>query len=351
TGASAALENGPDGPIPALDARILVVEDEEQNLRALARILSAGGYGSVRAISDSRRALEEFRAFQPDLILLDLHMPLLDGFDVLALLRPEIPPTSYLPVIMLTGDSRAEIRQRALSAGVGDFLLKPFDVVEVLLRIANQLKIRSLQLPLATQNRDLEHLVLARTRELEDAQVEVLERLASAGEYRDDDTGRHVQRVAALSEALARARGLGEMRASLIRRAAPLHDIGKIGIPDEILLKPGRLTEAEFAVMRNHTTIGARILHGGRSDLMRLAERIAHSHHERWDGAGYPTGLAGDAIPIEARLVAIADFFDALTHDRPYRPAWPLNRVLAEIALTRGRHFDPAVADTFLALD
>jgi putative two-component system response regulator len=179
----------------------------------------------------------------------------------------------------------------------------------------------------------------------------VLERLAVAAEFRDDDTGRHTQRVAAVAEVLAQALGLGGERVALLRRTAPLHDVGKIGIPDQILLKPGRLSPEEFDVMKTHTTIGSRILGGGRSALMRMAELIARSHHERWDGAGYPDQLSGEAIPIEARVLAVADFFDALTHARPYRPAWPLDRVRAEILELRDRHFDPRVVDVFFGLE
>ncbi|HEY7683321.1 MAG TPA: HD domain-containing phosphohydrolase [Gemmatimonadales bacterium] len=332
------------------EARILVIDDEDLNLQLLEGIFGNAGYRAVNCTADSRQALAVFREFRPDAILLDLHMPGLDGFGVLHALREELAADNHLPVIMLTGDSRTEVRQQALAGGARDFLLKPFDGVEVLLRIGNLLETRFLHLELKEQNRQLEGMVLARTRQLDESQLEVLERLASAAEFRDDDTGRHTQRVAALSEALARAVGIEENGANLIRRAAPLHDVGKIGIPDQILLKPARLTEAEFTVMRTHTTIGAQILAGGQTDLIRMAERIARSHHERWDGEGYPDGLAADDIPIEARLVTIADYFDALTHARPYRPPWSLERVTAEICGLSGRHFDPRLVAAFIRL-
>jgi putative two-component system response regulator len=332
------------------EARILVIDDEDLNLQLLEGILGNAGYRAVCCSAESRQALAMFREFRPDVILLDLHMPGLDGFGVLHALRQELEADNNLPVIMLTGDSRTEIRQRALAGGARDFLLKPFDGIEVLLRIGNLLETRFLHLELKEQNRQLEGMVLARTRQLDESQLEVLERLASAAEFRDDDTGRHTQRVAVLAETLARAVGMEERGASLIRRAAPLHDLGKIGIPDQILLKPARLTEAEFTVMRTHTTIGAQILSGGQTDLIRMAERIARSHHERWDGEGYPDGLAGDAIPIEARLVAIADYFDALTHARPYRPPWSFERVTAEIFGLSDRHFDPSLVAAFSRL-
>ncbi|HLA15233.1 MAG TPA: HD domain-containing phosphohydrolase, partial [Gemmatimonadaceae bacterium] len=198
------------------------------------------------------------------------------------------------------------------------------------------------------QNESLEHRVTDRTRELEEAQVEILQRLAAAAEFRDDDTGEHTHRVGHMAALIATGLGLSAPHVDLIRRAAPLHDVGKIGIPDSILLKPGRLTREERRIMQTHATIGAAMLAGGNSTLVQMAERIARSHHERWDGKGYPDGSAGELIPIEARIVAVADFLDALAHNRPYRPAWPLEKALAKIAAERGGHFDPAVVDAIL---
>ena len=347
-----AVEAGPStgrlGVARFPDARILVIDDEDYNLQLLAAILGTAGYRTVLTSCHPRDVLSTYRQFQPDVVLLDLHMPGLDGFGVLDALRTEIPPGINLPIIMLTGDGRTEVRQRALASGARDFLIKPFDALEVLLRLTNQLETRFLHLALEQQNRQLEGMVLARTRQLDESQLEVLERLASAAEFRDEDTGQHTQRVATLAEALARAIEIYPEQVDLIRRAAPLHDVGKIGIPDQLLHKPARLTEEEFAVMRTHTTIGAQILAGGQTDLIRLAERVARSHHERWDGGGYPEGLAGPAIPIEARIVALADYFDALTHARPYRPALPVERVTSEITALSGTHFDPGLVTAFL---
>ncbi|HSE68409.1 MAG TPA: HD domain-containing phosphohydrolase [Gemmatimonadales bacterium] len=330
-------------------ARILVVDDEASNVEILVRILARAGFRHVKGTTDPRGALQLLEDHNPDLILLDLQMPAMDGLAVLTQLRAAIPSDCYLPILMLTANDSVQMRQRALSMGAKDFLGKPFDISEVLLRIRNLIETRSLHLALRAQNQNLERRVAERTAALERTQVEVLERLAAAAEFRDDATGRHTQRVAALAGALAVDLGVGETVSSLIRRAAPLHDVGKIGVPDRILLKPGRLTPRELGVMRTHTTIGARILGGGKSAMIQMAQRIAQSHHERWDGKGYPYGLAGEAIPLEARIVAIADFFDALTHDRPYRSARPVEIVRVEISRRSGAHFDPQVAEAFLS--
>jgi putative two-component system response regulator len=221
----------------------------------------------------------------------------------------------------------------------------------VLLRIRNLLETHFLYQTLRGQNAELERKVTERTKELEQSQLEVLERLAAAVEFRDDDTGNHTKRVAQISAMLARAIGLEEATVELISRAAPLHDIGKVGIPDNILLKAGALTADEFEIMKTHTVIGSRMLSKGRSELVRFSQRVARSHHEWWDGSGYPDRVSGQAIALEARVVAAADFLDALTHDRPYRPAWALDDTLAEIQRRSGSHFDPTIAKALLGID
>ncbi len=331
-----------------ISARILLVDDDETNLRLLSRILERNGYTSVRSTTEGTAVAAIARDYDPDLLLLDLHMPPPDGFEILAQLSPLIGGPKRLPVLVLTGDDTPETKRRALSLGARDFLAKPFDATEAMLRVRNLIETRLLQRALETTNTRLESKVAERTSDLERAQVEIMERLGRASEFRDDDTGRHTQRVGGLSAAIALAVGLDHRTVELLRLAAPLHDVGKIGIPDHILLKPGALTAEEMAVMRTHTLIGARILSGGRSELVKMAERIALSHHECWDGAGYPNGVAGADIPIEARIVALADCVDALSHNRPYRSSRPIDDIVREVQRSSGSHFDPDIVDALL---
>jgi putative two-component system response regulator len=329
------------------DARILVVDDVQANIQLLERILRQNSYTNIRALTDSREVLGTYVAWEPDLVLLDLHMPHLDGFAVLQQLST-LPHAGAVPVLVLTADITPDVRQRALALGAKDFVAKPFDITEVVLRIKNLLETRFLYVRLQQHSGHLERQVRARTRALEAAQLEIVDRLARAAEYRDDATGEHIRRVGELSAQIAAAYGLSATDVALIRHAAPLHDIGKLGIPDHILLKPGRLTFEERAQMQTHTTIGARLLSRGSSSLVQVAEQIALRHHERWDGTGYPHGLRGDNIPLVGRIVAIADVFDALRSSRPYKPAWPVEHALDEIKRQRGRQFDPHLVELFL---
>lgn len=329
-------------------ARILIIDDETANVDLLRRLLVRAGFTRIHATTDPREAGKLYVEFRPDLILLDLHMPHMDGLAVMDELNA-IAESTYLPVLILTGDMSREARRDALSRGAKDFVNKPFASDEVLLRIGTLLETRFLYLQIQTQNQVLEAKVRERTRELEAAQLEIIERLAKAAEFRDDNTGRHTERVGQMSALIARELGMPDQQVSLIRRASPLHDVGKIGIPDTILLKLGKLTASEFELVKTHTTIGARILSGSRFPLLRLAEEIAFSHHERWDGNGY-AGLKKDAIPLAGRIVAVADVFDALTQKRPYKDAWPVDQAVAEIDRQRARQFDPALVDAFLRI-
>ena len=333
---------------PFRNARILIVDDEVANVDVLRRLLERSGFTRVESTNDPREAANLYVRLRPDLILLDLHMPHMDGLEVLDRLN-QLAEASYLPILMLTGDMAPEARREALSRGAKDFVNKPFHSDEVLLRIRTLLETRFLYLQIQSQNQMLEAKVRERTRELESAQVEIIERLARAAEFRDDNTGQHTERVGRMAALIAREIGLSDATVSLIRRAAPLHDVGKIGIPDAILLKLGKLTEPEFALVKTHTTIGARILSGSRFSLLRMAEEIAFSHHEHWNGEGYE-GLKGDAIPLAGRIVAVADVFDALIQKRPYKQAWPVADAIAEVTRQRDRQFDPKLVDGFLAV-
>ena len=336
------------GPRIFKNARILIVDDEQINVELLRRLLERAGFSRIESTNDSREAVDLYQSFRPDLIVLDLHMPHRDGLEVLDELNA-IAEASYLPILMLTGDDTQEAKREALSRGAKDFLNKPFHSDEVLLRIGTLLETRFLYLQIQSQNQMLEAKVRDRTRELEAAQIEIIERLARAAEFRDDHSGQHTERVGQMAALIAKQIGLPDTQVYLIRRAAPLHDVGKIGIPDSVLLKPGKLTADEFAIVKTHTAIGARILSGSSFTILRLAEDIAFNHHERWDGTGY-VGITGAAVPLAGRIVAIADVFDALTQTRPYKAAWTVTEAVSEIERQRARQFDPTLVDAFLRI-
>ena len=330
---------------------ILAVDDEEANVLLLRRVLERAGHTSVTTTTDPAQVPALFLETRPRLLLLDLHMPRVDGFELMEQIGALTSERRSIPFLVLTADVTDEAKRRALSLGARDFLTKPLDNIELLLRVRNLLQVQLLQDRLFEHNATLEELVAERTLDLERARLEILERLALAAEYRDDATQEHGWRIGRTGFLLAVALGLPSGDAELIRRAAPLHDIGKIGIPDLILLKPGKLTDDEFEQMKAHTTIGAEILSGSSSSLLRMAQSIALTHHERWDGQGYPNGLSGDRIPLEGRIAAVADVFDALTHERPYKHAWTVKEAVAEIFHQDGQHFDPFVVNAFARVD
>ena len=331
--------------------RVLVVDDNATNLELIEQILARAGYTEVLTMHDPDRAVSIVRAWQPDLLLLDLHMPRTSGYELMQQIADVIGEPESLPVLVVTADGTQSARNRALASGARDFISKPLDQTELLLRTHNLLQTRDLQLQLQQRNATLDLAVRDRTRELDQAQLESLALLAAVGEYHDDETHEHTQRVGESAARLARALDLPDLFVANIRDAAPLHDIGKIGVSRTILRKPGALTEAERAAMKRHAEIGAQILAHARSPVLRLAAEIARSHHERWDGDGYPHGLAGEQVPIAGRITAVADVFDALTHQRPYKPAWEVERAVALILDGSGSQFDPAVVGAFAGLD
>ncbi len=329
-------------------AKILIVDDEPAIVLLLKDMLNTAGYARVHSLTDERHVLDTYCEWQPDLVLLDIHMPYLDGFDVMAQLKTI--ELDYLPILVLTGDTTPEVRQRALDSGAKDFLQKPFDAVEALARIRNLIEVRLLHKALRHHNAVLEARVLQRTQELHETRLEIVRRLGRAVEYRDNETGLHVIRMSHYAASLGRATGMTSAACDLLLHACPMHDIGKIGIPDRILLKPTRLDPDEWAIMQTHTTIGAELLAGHDSALMQMAHQTALTHHEKWGGAGYPQGLKGEAIPLVGRITAICDVFDALTSKRPYKQAWPVEAAVAELQHHSGSHFDPGLVDRFCAI-
>ena len=328
------------------ESRILLVDDSPDLVVILQSMLEREGYTELISTSDPSQVVDLYLAYRPDLILLDLHMPKMNGLDVMAKLA-EVTRGEFIPIVMLTGDQSPEAKLRALGGGARDFLTKPFDRTEVHLRIKNLLEMRHLHQELRQQNAVLEQKVAARTKDLERAKLEILERLALAAEFRDDATGEHAQRVGRLCAYMATALNLPKPQVELIRAAAPLHDIGKIGVPDQVLLKPGKLTPEEWSIMKAHTVTGAKLLSKSVSPTLRLGQKVAFTHHERWDGGGYE-GMSGGAIPLSGRLLAVADAFDAMTHDRPYKEAMPVADAAEEISNEAGKQFDPRVVDAFL---
>jgi putative two-component system response regulator len=342
------MTHAPTDPDLLDDARIFIVDDEPANLKLLDKMLASQGYEQRILIQDPREMLVRYREARPDLILLDINMPHLDGYQVmeqLKALNDPLPP----PIIILTAQHGRDTLLRALAAGARDFVGKPFDRAELLMRVRNLLDAQLAHKLLHNRKDVLESLVKQRTQELHDTRLQVIRRLGRAAEYRDNETGLHIIRMSKISALLARQMGWAEMDCDLLLNASPMHDIGKIGIPDHILLKPGKFEPDEWEIMKSHAAIGAELLAGDDSELLQLARTVALSHHEKWDGSGYPAGLAGAAIPLAGRIVAVADVFDALTSSRPYKKAWPEADAVAFIRDNAGQHFDPAVVAAFMA--
>ncbi|HVC69014.1 MAG TPA: HD domain-containing phosphohydrolase [Acidimicrobiales bacterium] len=326
-------------------ADVLVVDDEPANVALVESILERNGFTRIRSTTDPRQFRSLFEAQKPDIVLLDLHMPHVGGLELLREVGSLVEPEEYLPVLMLSADVTAKARRDAFGAGATDFLTKPFDTTEVGMRVLNHLETRRIHLRLDGQRRELDELIEQKTAELEGCHLDSLKRLHN--ELRDE-TDDHTGRVATMAARLARSAGVAGELVELIERAAPLHDLGKVGVPDSVLLKPGKLSAEEFELVRTHTTLGAQIIGETTSDVLNLARIIAETHHERWNGLGYPYGLAGEAIPLPGRVVAVCDVFDALTHERPYKAAWTVDEAVRELVAERGRFFDPELVDLFV---
>ncbi len=337
-------------------AKILVVDDEDGNLRLTESRLSPLDYEVILA-RDGEEALTKVKETPPDVILLGTLMPKIDGFEVTRRLKQD-EATKAIPVVMMTAQSEVEERLKALEAGADDFLTKPVDEVELRARVNSLLKVKAYNDHLFNYQKELETEVTKRTQDLAKAfqkvkvaSLDTVYRLSRAAEYKDEDTGAHVQRMSHYSSAIARAMGLDDEFVESVLWASPMHDIGKIGIPDRVLQKPGKLDPDEWVIMRQHTTIGAEILKDASADFIKLAADIALTHHEKWDGSGYPQGMKGSDIPLAGRIVALADVFDALTSERPYKAPFPLEKALAIIKDSQGSHFDPELVDVFCSIE
>ena len=336
--------------------KILVVDDTPRNLRLMEGYLTAFGYQVLLAQS-GLDALAQVETDPPDLILLDALMPGMDGFSVLQHLKSGTR-TNLIPVIMVTSLSEREVRIRALEAGADDFLSRPVDATELQARVRSLLRLKAQYDRMQAYQELLEVEVARQTAELQSAyekikvaSLDTIHRLARAAEYKDQETGAHLVRMSHYAAVVARQMGRNESEVELLLYAAPLHDVGKISVPDHILLKPGKLDPDEWEIMKQHPVVGGDILAGSDAELIQLAQKIALTHHEKWDGSGYPYGLRGTEIPLVGRITAIADVFDALTSNRPYRAAMSVEEALQIIREGRGTHFDPEVVDAFLAAE
>ncbi len=355
-------------PTSTMAAKIMMVDDEKLNIYVVCEHLKAGGYRDLIYTDEPLQALSLANRERPDAILLDIHMPRVDGFEILKQIR-EDDQLSRTAVIILTSSADDEVKVRALELGATDFLHKPVHCGELLARLRNILMAKAHQDHLVNYSHALETAVRQRTAELEASRQDIVHCLARAAEFRDDDTGRHVIRVGRYARIIGQQLGLNEQLLDVLEQAAKLHDIGKIGIPDSILLEPGKLTRDQFeemqkhsnfgkriiermtdsepAQLREHAELGSKILDAGNSQLLAMAMKIALTHHERWDGTGYPLGLAGSDIPLEGRITAVADVFDALSTKRRYKAAFPIERCFSILAEGRGTHFDPDILDAF----
>ena len=326
---------------------ILIVDDNDTNLSLLSTLARKASSIEPVCMDDPIDALTWCESHVPDLVLLDYRMPSLSGNEFLSIFR-KMPGMADIPIIMVTTENDRAVRKQAFSLGVTEFLTKPVDTIEFSLRVRNLLSLRMAQTMLADRAKLLEHEVRQAIANVTAREMELVTRLARAAEFRDPETGAHIMRMARYSALIAGKLGMDAHWQELLLKAAPMHDVGKLATPDHILLKPGRLDPGEMAIMRQHAEIGGKILAGSDAPLIQLAEEIARGHHEKYDGSGYPRGLAGEQIPLSARIVAVADVFDALSSARPYKPAWPVEQARLFLQQNQGSHFCPRCIDAFL---
>ena len=328
------------------ESTIFIIDDEPVNLKLIERILLAEGYRSITTINNPYQVVAEYKKNRPHLILLDIRMPGLNGFDVLDRLK-QTDEATLPPIVFISAQNAHEFRIKAFESGGLDFINKPFNRLELVSRVKNLLALESARQELSARNEALEALVELRTAALRKTQLQVIQKLGKAAEFRDKETGAHLLRMSNISALIARKIGFSGEDVQNLLYASPMHDVGKIAIPDYILLKPGRLTDEEWSTMKSHTTWGCEILRADDSVLLQLASEIALSHHEKWNGEGYPNGLAGENIPISCRVVAVADVFDALMSKRPYKEAWSVTDARELINAEIGRQFDPRIVHAF----
>lgn len=328
--------------------RIAIIDDSDINLVLLKALVAKLGGCEALPFGDARKGLQWCSENLPDLIIVDYMMPELNGLEFIARLR-KVRGREELPVLMITANDDKEVRYQALERGATDFLNKPVDRMEFAARVRNLLALNTSRRLLADRAALLAEEVTKATATVHAREQELLFRMSRAAEFRDPETGAHIQRMAHVSRLIAAELGLPEEDQQLVLQAAPMHDIGKIGIPDAILLKPGRLTPEEFAIMKGHARLGFELLNGSESQVLQAAALIALSHHEKFDGSGYPNALAGTEIPLFGRIVAVADVYDALVSDRPYKRRWPREKATAFLRQGAGTHFDPECVNAFLA--